>query len=95
MKKVGAAERSSPRLRLAVDPDGAEPTTLRICNDLAPCGGAVDLGILAELARFTPAHDQKRRQKPQNGPTSADRCQATPEPAEVAPSLSAGLSCGF
>ena len=64
-------------------------------DNLAPCGGAVDLGILAELARITPAHDQKRRQKPQNGPASADRCQPHPEPAEVAPSRSAGLSCGF
>jgi hypothetical protein len=74
MKKAGAAARSAPRLRRAVDPDGAEPTTLRICNDLTPCGGAVDLGILTELARITPAHDQKRRQKPQNGPASADQC---------------------
>ena len=78
MKK--AAARSAPRLRRAVDPDGAEPTTLRIYNDLAPCGGAVDLGILAELARITPAHDQKRRQKPQSGPASADRRRPHPDP---------------
>lgn len=72
MKKAGAAVRPAPGLRRALDPDGAEPTAFRIGNDLAPCGGAVDLGILAELARITPAHDQKRRQKPQNGPASAD-----------------------
>ena len=72
MKKAGVAVGSAPGLRRAVDPDGAEPTAFRIGNDLAPCGGAVDLGVLAELARIAPAHDQKRRQKPQNGPTSAD-----------------------
>ena len=72
--------RSAPRLRRAVDPNGAESTAFRIGNDLAPCGGAVDLGILAELARITLAHDQKRGQKPQNGPASADRCQHTRNP---------------
>lgn len=78
MKKAWAA-RSVPDLRRRVDPDGAEPTAFRIGNDLATCGGAVDLRILAELARITPAHDQKRRQKPQNGPTSANHTQNPPK----------------
>ena len=54
MKKARVAS-SAPRLRRAVDPDGAEPTAFRIGNDLATCGGAVDLRILAELARIAPA----------------------------------------
>ena len=74
MTKAGVAGRSAPRLRRAVDPDGAEPTAFRIGNDLATCGGAVDPWILPELAGITPAHDQQRRQKPQNSPTSSTRC---------------------
>jgi hypothetical protein len=35
MKGKGAG-RSAPRLRRAVDPDGAKPTAFRIGNDLAP-----------------------------------------------------------
>src|SRR3989338_2739281 len=95
MKGVGATGRSAPRLRRAVDPDGTEPTAFGIGNDLPPCRGAINAGVLAELAGIPPAHDQKRHQKPQNGPASANRCQPHPEPAEVAPSFSACLSCGF
>lgn len=90
-----AAARSASRLRGAVSPDGAEGAAVVLLEDLAACRGVVDPGILPERACITSIHDQKRRQKPQNGPASADVCQPHPEPAEVAPSLSAGLSCGF
>jgi hypothetical protein len=87
--------RSAPRLRRAVDPDGAECAAVVLFDDLAPCCAAIDTRILPELARIAPAHDQKRRQRPQNGPASAYLCQPHPRTAEVAPSLSVGLSCGF
>ena len=63
MNKAGAAVRSAPSLRRRLDPDGAEGAAVVLLDDLAACCGAVNPGVLAELARITHAHDQKRRQK--------------------------------
>ena len=76
MKK--AAGKSASRLRGAISPDGAEGAAAVLLEYLAACRCVVDPGILPERARVTSTHDQKRRQKPQNGAGRADECQLHP-----------------
>ena len=84
MKRTRTAARSVPSLRHGLAPSGPEGAAVALFDDLAACGSAVDRRVLPELARVTPAHDLKRRQKPLGCPARAERCLPHPEPAEVA-----------
>jgi len=66
-----------------------------LTDDLPACSGAINAGMVTEGMGITAPRNPESHQKPQNGPCGPDGGQPYPEPSEVAPSLSAGLSCGF
>ena len=77
-----------------VNPEGTEAAAILALHDLPTCRSAEDAGVLAELMGIGAALQPKDRQSAEERPCEAHRGQPHPEPAEIAPSLPAGLSCG-